>query len=176
MIFIDTSAVIAMIAAEPDGPLLAAKLQREDECISAGHVILEASMRLATLLRLTPTADALVRRLFREAGAAIVPISEEIAHTSVIAFERYGKGRNRAALNTADCLSYACAKVHGARLLFKGGDFAHTDICQGLMAAEGLSRCRGGKFAAPCESRLRAAAVGFQAEKALSKKPRKINT
>jgi len=43
---------------------------------------------------------------------------------------RYGKGRNRAALNTADCLSYACAKVHGARLLFKGGDFAHTDIAK----------------------------------------------
>ncbi len=131
MIFIDTSAVIAMIAAEPDGPSLAAKLQREDQCISAGHVILEASMRLATLLRLTPTAaDALVTRLFREAGAAIVPISEEIAHTSVIAFDRYGKGRNRAALNIADCLSYACAKVHGARLLFKGGDFAHTDIAK----------------------------------------------
>jgi ribonuclease VapC len=43
---------------------------------------------------------------------------------------RYGKGRNRAALNIADCLSYACAKVHGARLLFKGGDFAHTDIAK----------------------------------------------
>ncbi len=131
MIFIDTSAVIAMIAAEPDGPSLAAKLQSEDESISAGHVILEASMRLATLLRLTPTAaDALVTRLFRETGTGIVPISEEIAHAAVVAFERYGKGRNRAALNIADCLSYACAKVHGARLLFKGGDFAHTDIAR----------------------------------------------
>ena len=76
-------------------------------------------------------------RLFREAGAAIVPISEEIAHTSVIAFERYGKGRNRAALNIADCLSYACPKVHGARLLFKGGDFSAHRHCQVLMAAVG---------------------------------------
>ena len=44
------------------------------------------------------------------------------------------QGRNRAALNIADniadCLSYACAKVHGARLLFKGGDFAHTNIAK----------------------------------------------
>ena len=130
MIFIDTSAVIAMIAAEPDGPSLAARLQAEDARISAGHVILEASMRLAALLRLTPTAaDALVTRLLREAGVAIVPITEEIAHVSVAAFERYGKGRNnRAGLNIADCLSYACAKAHGARLLFKGNDFAHTDI------------------------------------------------
>ena len=131
MIFIDTSAIIAMIAAESDGPSLAAKLQADDQSISAGHVILETSMRLATLLRLDPTAaDALVTRLLREAGTAIVPITEDIAHAAVIAFERYGKGRNRAALNIADCLSYACAKVHGARLLFKGGDFAHTDIAR----------------------------------------------
>jgi len=61
---------------------------------------------------------------------AIVPITEDIAHAAVIAFERYGKGRNRAALNIADCLSYACAKAHNARLLFKGDDFAKTDIAR----------------------------------------------
>jgi ribonuclease VapC len=131
VIFVETSALIAMIAAEPDGPSLAAKLAAEDQSISAGHVILETSMRLAALLRLTPTAaDALVTRLLREAGTAVVPITEDVAHGAVIAFERYGKGRNRAALNIADCLSYACAKAHGARLLFKGGDFAHTDIAR----------------------------------------------
>jgi ribonuclease VapC len=131
VIFIDTSAIIAMIAAEPDGPSLAAKLQATDRSISAGHVILEASMRLAALLRLNPTAaDAVVTRLLREAGTAIVPITEDIAHAAVVAFERYGKGRNRAALNIADCLSYACAKAHGARLLFKGDDFVHTDIAK----------------------------------------------
>ena len=87
-------------------------------------------MRLATLLDLTPTvADGLTTRLLREAGVAIVPITEEIAHLAVAAFERYGKGRrHRARLNFGDCLSYACAKAHGARLLFKGGDFGHTDI------------------------------------------------
>ncbi len=132
MIFVDTSAIIAMIAAEPDGPALAAKLAAEDARISAGHVILEAAMRLATLLRMTPTAaDTVVTRLLRETGTAIVPITEEIAHASVAAFERYGKGRKaRAGLNLADCLSYACAKAHGARLLFKGGDFVHTDIAK----------------------------------------------
>ncbi len=132
MIFIDTSAIIAMLAGEPDAPSLAEKLETDSERICAGHVILEASMRLATLLDLTPTvADGLITRLLREAGIAIVPITEEIAHVSVAAFERYGKGRrHRASLNFGDCLSYACAKAHGARLLFKGGDFAHTDIAK----------------------------------------------
>jgi PIN domain len=44
---------------------------------------------------------------------------------------RYGKGRkHRASLNFGDCLSYACAKAHGAKLLFKGDDFAHTDVAR----------------------------------------------
>lgn len=130
MIFVDTSAIVAMLAAEPDARALATTLETDRERISAGHVILEASMRLATLLGLAPVlADKLVTRLLREAEIDIVPITEEIAHVSVAAFERYGKGRrNRASLNFGDCLSYACAKTHGARLLFKGGDFAHTDI------------------------------------------------
>ena len=33
-----------------------------------------------------------------------------------------------ARLNFGDCLSYACAKAHGAALLFKGDDFAQTDL------------------------------------------------
>ena len=51
------------------------------------------------------------------------------AHGAVAAFERYGKGRkHRASLNFGDCLCCACAKAHGAKLLFKGDDFAHTDV------------------------------------------------
>jgi ribonuclease VapC len=132
VIFVETSAIVAMLAAEPDAAALADKLEADHERISAGHVILEASMRLASLLALTPTvADGLVTRLLREADIRVVPITEEIAHVSVAAFERYGKGRrHRASLNFGDCLSYACAKTHRARLLFKGADFAHTDIAR----------------------------------------------
>ncbi len=132
MIFIDTSAVIAILREEPDASQLTAKIQAERERICAPHVILEASMRLSTLSGLAPTtADAEVTRALHSASVAIVPITEEVAHAAVAAFERYGKGRkNRAGLNFRDCLSYACAKVHGARLLFKGGDFAHTDIAK----------------------------------------------
>ena len=132
MIFVDSSAIVAMLAAEAEGRALARKLEADRERISAGHVILESSMRLAALLDLTPTAaDELVTRLLREAEIEVVPITEEIAHVSVAAFERYGKGRrNRAGLNFGDCLSYACAKTHGARLLFKGNDFTHTDIAR----------------------------------------------
>jgi ribonuclease VapC len=132
MIFVDSSAVVAILAGEPDAASLAAKLEIEHERISAGHVILEASTRLASLLGLAPAvADGLVTGLIREADISIVPITEEIAHVSVTAFERYGKGRGVVAtLNFGDCLSYACAKTYSARLLSKGQEFSQTDIAR----------------------------------------------
>lgn len=131
MIVVDTSAIIAILAAEADAAMLAAKIQAERERICGAHVILEASMRLATMFGLGPTAaDGQVTRALVEASVTIVPIDEEVAHAAVAAFERYGKGRGKAKLNFGDCLSYACAKVHGARLLFKGDDFVHTDIAR----------------------------------------------
>ena len=64
-----------------------------------------------------------------EADISIVPITEDIGHAAVAAFDRYGRGRGAGGnLNFGDCLSYACTKAHGARLLFKGHDFAQTDI------------------------------------------------
>lgn len=132
MIFVDTSAIVAVLYKEPDAAMLAEKLAQEREKITAGHVILESAMRLSSLFDLSPSiVDLRVTALLRQSSVDVVPITEEVAHAAVAAFERYGKGRkNRAGLNFGDCLSYACAKVHGARLLFKGGDFAHTDIAK----------------------------------------------
>jgi ribonuclease VapC len=130
--FVDISAVVAILAAEPDAEAFVAKLEAAQQPISAGHVILEASMRLSSLLGLDPTvADRLVTQMLREARIAVVPITEEIAHIAVAAFERYGKGRgHQARLNFGDCLSYACAKVHDKALLFKGDDFTPTDVAR----------------------------------------------
>jgi ribonuclease VapC len=130
MIFVDSSAMVAMLTADADAPALAGKLEADPERICAGHVILEASMGVATVLGLSPAAaDGLITRLLREAEIGVVPITEDIGHTAVSAFERYGRGRGAVgSLNLGDCLSYACAKAHGARLLFKGHDFSQTDI------------------------------------------------
>src|SRR5436190_809304 len=84
---------LAILASEPEAAAFAAKLEKATASLSAGHVILEASMRLSTLLGFDPTtADRLVTRLLREAGISVVPITEDIAHLAVEAFERYGKG------------------------------------------------------------------------------------
>jgi ribonuclease VapC len=63
-----------------------------------------------------------------QSEVAELAIDERVGRLAVECFERYGKGRHPAGLNFGDRLSYACAKAHGAALLFKGGDFARTDV------------------------------------------------
>ena len=132
VIFVDTSALIAILAEEPDAAKFAAKIEAEAECISGGACRSRSIDATGDDLR----ADAddgrrTVTRALHEAGIAVVPMTKTSPMLAVAAFERYGKGRkSRAGLNFGDCLSYACAKVHGARLLFKGADFAHTDIAK----------------------------------------------
>lgn len=128
--FIDTSVIVALLADEPDAGSYAEQISEAEACFTSGLVILEASMRLATLLDLDPVlVEASVRALLDEAAIAVLPIDGTIATAAVQAFANYGKGRGHPAqLNLADCMSYACAKVHDVPLLFKGNDFSRTDI------------------------------------------------
>ena len=66
--------------------------------------------------------------MLKSSKATVVPIDGVVGHIALEAFERYGKGRHKAALNMGDCFAYGCAKAHKVPLLFKGGDFAYTDI------------------------------------------------
>ena len=67
-------------------------------------------------------------RLLRRIGVEIVPFDAEQLIDARIAFRRFGKGRHRAALNFADCAAYALSQNSGEALLFKGEDFARTDV------------------------------------------------
>jgi ribonuclease VapC len=131
--FIDTSVIVAMLAGETDAAEYAARIEQSPVRATSGLVILEASMRLATLLDIDPIlVETRVRDLLAEADIAVIPIDGPVATAAVGAFAAYGKGRGHPAqLNLADCMSYACAKVHGMPLLFKGDDFSRTDIRQG---------------------------------------------
>jgi len=70
-----------------------------------------------------------IQALLDEAGISLVPMDSKTAGLAMQAFADYGKGRGYPAqLNLADCLSYACAKAQGIPLLYKGKDFACTDL------------------------------------------------
>jgi ribonuclease VapC len=128
--FVDTSAVVAILSEEGDAADLARRIEEAPASITSALVVLEAVMRLSTKLAIDPIdVEAAVSEFLHEAGIAIVPIGSTAAKLAVQAFAAYGKGRGHPAqLNLADCLSYACAKEHGVPLLYKGNDFARTDL------------------------------------------------
>jgi len=79
------------------------------------------------------TAWRLLDALIGRAKIEIVPFDAGQAAIARAAFQKYGKGRHPAALNFGDCASYALAKSKGAApLLYKGADFAKTDIVSAL--------------------------------------------
>ena len=73
-------------------------------------------------------AETALDRFIAKTSAEIIPISAEIGRRAIRAFERFGRGRHPARLNMGDCFAYALAKTRDEPLLFKGDDFAKTDI------------------------------------------------
>ncbi len=66
--------------------------------------------------------------LLESAGIEPVPVTVEQMKAARQAWQRFGRGNHRAALNFGDCFAYALASVTGEPLLFKGEDFPQTDI------------------------------------------------
>ena len=58
----------------------------------------------------------------------IIPFDQPLSDLAFQAYGRFGKGRHPARLNMGDCAAYALAKSRGWPLLYKGEDFALTDI------------------------------------------------
>ena len=126
MIVVDTSAIVAILKGEIEARSFLEIIVDEDRCFLSAVGLFEASM---VMIGRGPAAaandlDALVRRR----GIEIVPFDEEQARQSRAAFVRFGKGRHPAALNFGDCVSYALARSLALPLLFKGTDFAKTDV------------------------------------------------
>ena len=69
-----------------------------------------------------------VADFLRLARIEMVDIGAPESALALDAFARFGKGRHPARLNMGDCFAYACAKTNDARLLYKGDDFARTDL------------------------------------------------
>jgi ribonuclease VapC len=127
--FVDASAIVAIIAPEEDGPLLAARLDQADRVLTSPIAVYEAVLAVARRRAISTTeAEQAVRIFAANSDVEILPITAEIGQAALAAFERYGRGRHPAQLNMGDCFAYACARALGVKLLYKGDDFAQTDI------------------------------------------------
>ena len=123
---IDTSALVAIFLGEIEADRFDAAIASAKTCLLPATCLLEARMVLVTR-RDERTINDLDLWLSK-AGVDIIPIDADLVDLATQAWLDYGKGRHPAALNFADCLSYALAKRSGERLLFKGNDFSRTDV------------------------------------------------
>jgi ribonuclease VapC len=132
LIAVDTSAVIAILFAEPESEVFRRRLAIESACLSA--VSLQETSMVMAGRRGNEAAWRRLDEFIREAPLEIVAYDHELAEIGRLAFFLFGKGRHPARLNCGDCASYALAKKRNIPLLFKGGDFAKTDIVPALAA------------------------------------------
>ena len=128
--YIDASAIVAIIAGESDGEELRQKLKRHRRRTISALAEFEAAIALAKIRRISVVAAldlvAQFKKIYAVKGIGIEPRFSDLA---VQAWQQYGKGQgHRAKLNFGDCFSYACAKDSNVPLLCKGNDFIHTDI------------------------------------------------
>jgi ribonuclease VapC len=126
LIVIDTSAIIAILREEPEAEFFAEIIIDQDRCLLSAIGLFEASMVMIGRgpPELADGLDTLVERT----GIEVVPVDRQLAIDSRAAFVRFGKGRHPASLNLGDCISYALARARGLPLLYKGEDFAKTDV------------------------------------------------
>lgn len=123
---VDTSAVVAILRMEPDAAHFAESLAAADVRLMSAANLVEAGIILGA--RFGPDAEQDLDLLVARAGIEIVPVTPEQATIARRAFRAFGKGQHPAGLNFGDCFAYALAKASGQPLLFKGNDFAQTDI------------------------------------------------
>ncbi len=128
-ILVDASAIVAIVYGEPEADHFADIIESHDDRCYCAVGAWEAAQAIARLkeVSLQHAADA-VLSFASEAGLRLVSIGENEGREAIVAASRYGKGRHPANLNMGDCFAYACAKTHGAELLYKGNDFALTDL------------------------------------------------
>ena len=127
--FIDASALTALLTDEDDARELLARLQQTKERTTSPLAVWEAAIAVARVLGLTvsETGEA-VDDYLAMMEIDVVAVPPQTAKIALDAFERYGKGRHPARLNFGDCFAYACARHFGQPLMFKGADFPQTDI------------------------------------------------
>lgn len=124
MIAVDTSIFVAITGREPEAAALGDALARgRVRWISAANY-LECAMISESRYGGRSRLDEWLRT--REVG--VYSVDRLLAELAADAFARFGKGRHAAGLNYGDCFAYALARHLRAPLLFKGGDFAQTDV------------------------------------------------
>lgn len=127
MIVIDTSAIIALLAREPQADRIQTVMRTEAEVL-----ISVATLAEALIVSRRRGLGRLVEILVNDHPIEIVPLAPDMAWRCADAYDRWGKGVHSAGLTYGDCFAYALARERDCPLLFVGNDFAQTDVKQAI--------------------------------------------
>lgn len=123
---VDTSAMVAIFYGEPEAADFTRRIH--DAAITRISVANHVELSMVIEKQLGPEGMRQVDAFFRRASITIEPVTVEQGNLARQAFLDFGKGRHKAGLNFGDCFAYALSKDLNEPLLFKGKDFAETDI------------------------------------------------
>lgn len=123
---LDSSALVAILFKEPEALRFAEAIGASEAIAIAAPTMLETAMVVEA--RAGREMGERLDALMAEIGPDVVPFTAEHAALAREGWRRYGKGRHPAGLNLGDCFAYALAKSRNEPLLFKGDDFAQTDV------------------------------------------------
>lgn len=135
MVVVDSSAVLAILFNEADGPNCTNALEGAFPCLISAVNYVETGTVMAGRLPKAEQDDAvgILDRFLATLGITIAPVDDRLARAALKARIDYGQGvGTRGGLNFGDCFAYALAKQHAAPLLYIGNDFSVTDIRSAL--------------------------------------------
>jgi ribonuclease VapC len=126
-VIVDSSALIAILKAEPEAEALATAMEAADMLRISAGTYLEAS--IVTDAYRNPKLSARLDEMVGHPKFVIEPFTAEQAKIARQAYRDYGRGSGHPAnLNLGDCFAYALARDKREPMLYKGDDFVHTDI------------------------------------------------
>lgn len=126
-VVIDSSVFVALFKGETDTEHFTARAFSYKRRVTSAATWLESAMVCEGAIK-SGGAERF-ERIVASLGVEVVPFTLSNAHLALDAFKRFGKRRGKpAVLNFGDCFAYALAKELDAPLLFKGDDFAQTDL------------------------------------------------
>ena len=124
-IAIDTSAIVELLTRGPQAASVRQAMDAAERVFATPVARVEAAFVLMGRFGWT-RAEFDVG--WKTLGLTDVVVDQALAGLAIDAFEAWGRGRGRAALNFGDCFSHAIAVSRGAPLLFIGDDFSQTDL------------------------------------------------
>lgn len=125
---LDTSVLVAVLLDEPERRRFIRLIDEADACRLSAATLVETSIVIEARFGAEGARD--LDLFLSRAGVETVSVDAEQTQLARHAFSRFGKGRHPAGLNFGDCFSYALATSLSESLLFKGRDFALTDVSQ----------------------------------------------